>query len=296
VILFWVICAVMVAIALAFVVPPLLASEESKPLDESEEANVSVYRDQLTELEADLRNGIIAEDQYQRDRDGIERRMLEDVSTVRDTGAKPTPGGGDRRPAYAIALAVPLIAVALYLQVGNLHLKPQGRPQSLPESTAEESSQPPSGMTQQNIEANVASLARRLEQNPNDVQGWIMLGRSYTSMEKYREASDAYAKATQLKSDDADLWADYAFAMAMANGKSLQGRPQELIRKSLQLDPDNAKGLELAGSAAFETKNYKQAVDYWQRLLAKTPAGSELAKTISQRIDQAKKLGESNPK
>jgi cytochrome c-type biogenesis protein CcmH len=198
VILFWVICAVMVAIALAFVVPPLLASEESKPLDESEEANVSVYRDQLTELEADLRNGIIAEDQYQRDRDGIERRMLEDVSTVRDTGAKPTPGGGDRRPAYAIALAVPLIAVALYLQVGNLHLKPQGRPQSLPESTAEESSQPPSGMTQQNIEANVASLARRLEQNPNDVQGWIMLGRSYTSMEKYREASDAYAKATQL--------------------------------------------------------------------------------------------------
>ena len=293
-ILFWVICAVMVAIALAFVVPPLLANEEGKPLDESEEANVSVYRDQLTELEADLRNGIIAEDQYQRDRDGIERRMLEDVSTVRDTGAKPTPAGGDRRPAYALALAVPLIAVALYLQVGNLRLNPQGRPQSLPESTAEESSQPPSGMTQQNIEANVASLARRLEQNPNDVQGWTMLGRSYTSMEKYKEASDAYAKATQLKSDDADLWADYAFAMAMANGKSLQGRPQELIKKSLQLDPDNPKGLELAGSAAFETKNYKQAVDYWQRLLAKTPAGSELAKTISERIEEAKRLAGSS--
>ena len=294
-ILFWVICAVMVAIALAFVVPPLLANEEGKPVDESEEANVSVYRDQLTELEADLRNGIIAEDQYQRDRDGIERRMLEDVSIVRETEAKPTPAGADRRPAYAIALAVPLIAVALYLQVGNPRLNPQGRPQLL-ETTADETSQPPSGMTQQNIEVNVASLARRLEQNPNDVQGWTMLGRSYTSMEKYKEASDAYAKATALKSDDADLWADYAFAMAMANGQHLQGAPQELIRKSLQLDPDNAKGLELAGSAAFETKNYKQAVDYWQRLLAKTPAGSELAKTISERINEAKELAQSSAK
>lgn len=295
-ILFWVICAVMVAIALAFVLPPLLANGESKRVDESEEANVSVYRDQLTELEADLRNGIIAQDQYQRDRDGIERRMLEDVSIVRATEAKRTPAGGDRRPAYAVALAVPVIAVALYLQVGNPRLNPKGRPQQLPESTADQSSQPPSGMTQQNIEANVASLAKRLQQNPNDVQGWTMLGRSYTSMEKYKEASDAYAKATQLKSDDADLWADYAFAMAMANGKSLQGRPQELIRKSLQLDPDNAKGLELAGSAAFETKNYKQAVDYWQRLLAKTPPGSELAKTISERINEAKKLAESSAK
>jgi cytochrome c-type biogenesis protein CcmH len=296
VILFWVICAVMVAIALAFVVPPLLANDERKAVDESKEANVSVYRDQLTELDADLRNGIIAQDQYQRDRDGIERRMLEDVSTVRDTEAKPTPAGADRRSAYAIALAVPVIAVALYLQIGNPRLNPEGRPQLPAEATAEESTQPPSGMTQPNIDANVASLARRLEQNPNDVQGWTMLGRSYTSMEKYKEASDAYAKATELKSDDADLWADYAFAMAMANGQHLQGRPQELIRKSLQLDPDNAKALELAGSAAFETKNYEQAVDYWQRLLAKTPAGSELAKTISERIDEAKKLAEGRAK
>ena len=295
-ILFVVICAVMIAIALAFVLPPLLSGDEGKLPNDSKEANVSVYRDQLTELEADLRNGIIAQDQYQQDRDSIERRMLEDVSAVRDTAARPAAAASDRRPAYAVAFAVPVIALVLYLQVGNPLSKPQGRPAPPPESPAAESSQPGSQMTQQNIEANVAALAKRLEQNPNDVQGWTMLGRSYTSMEKYKEARDAYAKATALKSDDADLWADYAFAMAMANGQHLQGAPQELITKSLQLDPDNAKGLELAGSAAFETKNYKQAIDYWQRLLAKTPPGSELAQTISQRIDQAKKLAESSAK
>jgi cytochrome c-type biogenesis protein CcmH len=296
VILFWVVCALMVAIALAFVLPPLLAADRSNPADESKEANISVYRDQLTELEADLRNGIIAADQYQQDRDAIERRMLEDVSAVSDTAAKPAPATSDRRPAYAVALAIPIIAVALYLQIGNPRLNPQGRPQPLTESTAGESSQPPSDMTQQNVEANVTALAKRLEQHPNDVQGWTMLARSYSSMEKYEEASNAYAKATALKSDDADLWADYAFAMAMANGRRLQGKPQELIKKSLQLDPDNAKGLELAGSAAFETKNYKQAVAYWQRLLAKTPAGSELAQTITQRINEAKQLADSGAK
>lgn len=289
-ILFWVIAAVMVAIALAFVLPPLLAAEEVKPIDESKESNVSVYRDQLTELEADLRNGIIAEDQYQQDRDAIERRMLEDVSATERTSAKPAAANSDRRPVYAVAFAIPVLAVLLYLQIGNPKLKPQGRPEPPPESPAAESSQPDSQMAQPNIQANVAKLAKRLEENPNDVQGWTMLGRSYTSMEKYQEASDAYAKATALKAEDADLWADYAFTTAMANGKRLQGKPQELIAKALQLDPNNPKALELAGSAAFETKNYKQAVDYWQRLLAKTPAGSDLAQTIAQRIEQAKKL------
>ena len=289
-ILFWIICAVMVAIAFAFVLPPLLATGKDKLQDENKEANVSIYRDQLNELEADLRNGIIAQDQYQLDRDGIERRMLEDVSGVKETATrKAAPAPSDRRPAYAMAVAVPVIAIALYLQIGNPRLSPQGRP-TLPESPAAESSQPDSQMTQQNIEANVAALAKRLEQNPNDVQGWTMLGRSYTSMERYKEASDAYARATGLKSDDADLWADYAFVTAMANGQSLQGAPQELIKRSLQLDPENPKALELAGSAAFEAKNYKDAIDYWQRLLAKTPAGSELAQTISQRIDRAKTL------
>lgn len=295
-ILFWVICGVMVVIALAFVLPPLLAVDASKPLDDRQEANVSVYRDQLAELEADLRNGIIAEDQYQQDRDGIERRMLEDVATTGETAHKPATASADRQTAYAIAFAVPVIALALYIQIGNPRLSPQGRPQPAPEAAADESSQPASGMPQQNIEANVAALAKRLEQNPNDAQGWTMLGRSYTSMEKYKEASDAYAKATALKADDADLWADYAFAMAMANGQRLQGKPQELIRKSLQLDPENAKGLELAGSAAFEAKNYKEAIDYWQRLLAKTPADSEIAQAITQRINQAKELAKPSAK
>ena len=66
----------------------------------------------------------------------------------------------------------------------------------------------------------------------------------------------------------------------MAKGQQLQGQPAELIDKALKLDPENAKALELAGSAAFEIKDYKRAIDYWQKLLKKVPANSEVAQSL----------------
>ena len=113
-----------------------------------------------------------------------------------------------------------------------------------------------------------------------------MLARSYTSLEKYGEASSAYAKATALKADDADLWADYAFSLAMASDRKLQGKPVELIKKALQLDPENPKALELAGSAAFEAQDYKRAIEYWQKLLERVPANSEVAESLTERINE----------
>ena len=145
--------------------------------------------------------------------------------------------------------------------------------------------------TAADIEANVAALARRMEQNPGDAQGWIMLGRSYVTLERYADATNAYAKASALKPDDADLLTDYAFAMGMANGKRLDGRPLELVEKALQIDPENPKALQLAGSAAYEAKDYTKAISYWKRLLQKTPADSPLAGELTRSINEAKSLG-----
>jgi cytochrome c-type biogenesis protein CcmH len=154
-------------------------------------------------------------------------------------------------------------------------------------------SAPPPERTQEQIEANVAKLAQRLQSNPNDPQGWTMLARSYSSMEKYSDAVNAYAKATELNPKDADLWAEYAFVTGMAEGKSLEGKPTELINRALKVDPENAKALQLAGSAAYQAKDYKKAIDYWQRVLKKVPPGSEVAETINARINDAKTLAAS---
>lgn len=279
-ILFWLICAALIAIGLAFILPTLLRREQTETGDAKQRANVEVYRDQLSELESDLANGLVSKEQYQLDRDEIERRLLEDISAGPTDKSKSAAAKPGRTAAYAVALGIPLGAVLLYWLVGT--------PAALSgvAQTAAQTGQ----MTQAGIAANVAALAKRLEQKPDDPDGWAMLGRSYINLEKYKEASDAYARASSLKPQDADLLTEYAFAVAMANNRQLQGQPTELIRKALQLAPENPKALELAGSAEFQAKNYDQAIAHWQKLLAKTAGDAELSRTIAQRIEEAKAL------
>ena len=289
-ILFWVICAVLIVIALAFVLPPALQrSQETKVKsdDERRQANIAVYRDQLSELEADLRNGIVGEEQYAQDRDEIERRLLEDTAGLSSKKTVATPVNA-RNTAYILGLGIPLIAVIFYLNVGEPRLI--DNPASVSSPPAATTASGPMERSPEQIAENVAKLAKKLESNPNDVQGWTMLARSYSSMEKFSEAANAYAKATELTPKNADLWAEYAFATAMAGGRSLEGKPTELINQALKIDPDNAKALQLAGTAAFQAKDYKKAIDYWQRVLKKVPADSDVGQTITERINEAKTL------
>ena len=285
-ILFWVICALMVVVALAFVLPPLLQRPDAKETEqEQREANVAIYRDQLSELDADLGNGIVSKQQFERDRDEIERRLLEDTSVIGAARQSTKDSKGKRGMVYAFALALPLVATVFYLKVGDL--KAISKPSDIVNPVSGGAT---SDFSSQQIEANVAALAKRLETNPSDGPGWSMLARSYSSMEKYAEANNAYAKATALAPNDADLLAEYAFANAMANGRRLQGKSLELVNKALELNPENLKALELAGSAAFQAKDYKQAIEYWQRLLKKMPPNSEVAESVNKRLEEAKSL------
>lgn len=286
-ILFWLICAGLVAIALAFVLPTLLQRTSADVDTDKERVNVEVYRDQLSELDADLANGIVSPEQYRQDRDEIERRLLEDVGTPTAAAEqKSAPAIAGRGAVYAVSFGIPVLAVALYLIVGTSAALKGVPPQALSASGPFSDGQ----MGQQGIEANVAALAKRLEQNPGDADGWAMLGRSYVSLEKYDDASKAYAKAAELKKDDADILTEYAFALAMTNGRKLEGRPAELIKQALSIAPENPKVLQLAGTAEFEAKNYQQAIVYWQKLLAMSSGNPDLEQSISKRIEQAKSL------
>jgi cytochrome c-type biogenesis protein CcmH len=289
VILFWVICAALIMIALAFILPTAMQRADESDVameDERKKANIAVYRDQLSELETDLRNGIVSEEQYTQDRDEIERRLLEDTATSK-TKKKVTAPAVARNTAYLLGIGLPLVAVIFYLNVGSPKSISEPPQVSLaPRQTAAA----PEERTQEQIAANVDKLAARLQSNPSDPQGWTMLARSYNSMEKWSEAAGAYARATEQSPNNADLWAEYAFAIAMGSGKSLEGKPLELINRALKIDPQNAKALQLAGSAAYQAKDYKKAIEYWQQILKQVPADSEVAQAINERIDEAKRL------
>src|SRR3989442_12870963 len=176
---FGIIAALFVLLIFCFVLPPLLQKPEAKKTDANASANVIIYQDQLEELEADLKAGLIGEDQYQQEKESIERRLLDDVR-----GRAPHTGrvASTRISVivYGLSVFIPVAAVAFYLIVGN--------PKAL--SSAPAATVPPSAtqsggpMSPQQIAANVDNLADRLKQNPNDAQGWLMLARSYLMLER----------------------------------------------------------------------------------------------------------------
>jgi cytochrome c-type biogenesis protein CcmH len=282
---FWIIAALFVLFALWFVLPPLVQKTVDDRGDDRRAANVLIYQDQFKEMETDLKNGLMSEEQYQQDKEELERRLLEDFNRPNPDSTSAAPS--TRKFVYGVGMAIPLGVIAFYFIVGN----PKALSPSLPTAgMAPPATQQGGPMSDQQIAANVDKLAKRLEQNPNDAQGWLMLARSYTSMERFSEAASAFERATALNGNDASIWADYAEALAMSSGRRLAGKPAEAINRALQIDPKNQKALALAGSAAFEAGDYQKAVDYWQKLLPLLPPGSDIAQTVTEEITKAKKL------
>jgi cytochrome c-type biogenesis protein CcmH len=270
---FWILAALLAVAALAFVLPSLLARAR-RPGATSREANVALYRDQMKELDADLAAGTLAPQQHEEARREIERRVLEDTAVA----AAPAASSSGRATALALALAVPVLAVAVYLAVGN--------PGALSLQPGEASH----GVTRAQIEQMVTGLDARLKENPDDVEGWAMLGRSYSVLDRHPEAAAAYANAVKRSPPGAQLLADYANALAMAQGQRLEGEPERLIAQALELEPDNVKALMLAGSAAFERKDFKGAIVHWERILKVVPPDADIVEPVKDGIEDARKL------
>lgn len=276
---FWIAAALLAAAALALVLRPL-GSRRAGTASRSE-LNASVYRDQLRELEADLRAGTLAPADYERSRREIERRLLEDVqgdpagqSPRRSVPGTEFPG---RRVMLSIAAGIPVVALAVYFAIGNPGaLDPRSREQQ--------------AVGAKEIEAMVQRLADRLEQSPEDLEGWKMLGRSYTVLGRFAEAANAYSKAAIRAPRDPQVLADLADALAMARGRNMKGEPEELVQRALQLDPNNLKALALAGTARFESQDYAGAVRYWERMLPLVPADSDDARMIASNVQEARSL------
>lgn len=284
--IFFVVAALLLAAALLFIVPPLWRQRGRRGI-QRDRSNLEIYKDQLTELEADLAAGTVSQEQFDQGRIELERRLLEEVAAP---AAAPAPVADDkgaaRGVAVGIALFVPLLAVLIYLVQGT----PEGIAPGQTSMAAGQDGQPGHAVTMEQIEGMVAQLAARMEANPGDVEGWMMLGRSYAALSRFGEATAAFERALALAPDNADLLVDYADTYAMASGESLEGRPAQLIARALEIDPGNQKGLWLAGTAAYDRGDYEGAIAYWERLLSLLPPGSEEAQAMISNIAEARSL------
>lgn len=278
---FLILATALVAGALLLVVPPMIgvggrAREDAKRQRQAETVLV-VLREQLGELEAERAAGNIGEAEYQRSREELELRALEE--------GRAAEGGADLRPArkWAVALiaAVPVVAAAVYLMLGE----PRGLD---PVAVAKEESHQ---ITPEQMTMLVAQLAERLERQPDDVQGWLMLGRSYSMMKDFEGAAATWRRIGAKVPDDADVLADWADLLAVAAGRSFDGDPQRLVKRALEIDPNHVKALALAGTAAFHQQDYAGASAYWERILAKLGPDEPAYQGILGSINEARAKG-----
>ncbi len=275
--LFWSLSALLAVLAALFVVIPLLRSR-GRASASHRATNLAIYRDQLGELDVDLRAGTLSSDQYDKARRELEARLLEDVGTAAEE-AGPAPRRGSVA-AIVAGVAVPLCALGVYLAVGA--------PGAIVPPPAAQQADGAHGVTAEQVEAMVESLAARLRAEPGNAAGWAMLGRSYAALGRFQQAVSAYAKAVELMPNDAQLFADYADTLAMAQGQSLEGEPAKLVARALELDPKNLKALALGGTVAFNRGNYAEAARLWERMLAGVEPESDNARSIRANIDEAR--------
>lgn len=268
----------LLAIVIALVRPLLRRPVLDFPAaDGGRELNLKVLREQLVELEKDFHAGRLTRAAYEQGREELERRTLDDVG--QPVGAV---SHGQRKVKLALALAIlfPALVASLYALLGTPAAL-TGQPAATGGAAGEHAVSPAQ------ISAMVEKLALRLQENPEDGQGWLMLGRSYAVLGRYPESAAAFSRAVTLLPPDAQHYADFADVTAMAQGRSLAGEPEKLVRRALEIDPTNVKALALAGTIAFDHQDYRLAIRRWQGVLARVPEDSPVAAGIQGSIRDA---------
>lgn len=277
---FLLLAAFLVAGALLLVLPPMLGFGRHRRAHAERQRQADtvllVLREQLAELEADHASGKVPDAEYERSREELELRALEEGRTVDD--------GSDARPAgfwaAGLALAVPLVAVAVYLAIGE----PDGVD---PEKIAGDPGHQVSAAEMAEL---VEQLVDRLERDPSDPTGWLMLARSYSMMGNFEGAARAWSRIGDKAPADAGILADWADVLVVAQGH-FSGEPDRLIARSLALEPDNFKALALAGTSAFQRSDFALASRHWERILERVGPGDEAYGSIVSSINEARSRG-----
>lgn len=223
------------------------------------EQNIHIVREQLAALDESLAAGEISEAEYQQQRGEVEASLLEDVGTdeTRQTVSDNT--RSTRRSAYALMILLPLFVAAGYLYIGTPEaLEPQANSQVAGHGTG-------SHQNLASVDDMLLRLEQRLAQQPDDLNGWLMAGRSYMALQQYSQAAQAFKRAYELDRHNAAIMFRYADALAMSHNGRLSGVPYNLLQQGLQLEPDNVMGLWLSGNAYAEQQKFAEAIKAWQR-------------------------------
>ena len=257
-VLFVVLALVMVLVVAGVLLWVLLRQREVPSSASQAKANASVYKAQILDLDREHESGHISDAEWQQSRDELSVRLLEDTSAVDDPVAK------KEKPALwtavVLAIALPVSAMGMYMWLGE--------PEALNPLALKSNDK----VDQQELSKMADNLAKKLEEKPDNLQGWVMLGRTYRSLEKFEASLKAYDRALKLTADD-DLRIERVEVLAMQRQGNFEGEPWDIILDILQKDPQHYAALLMAGSASYAHEKYADALSYWQK--ARKPLASD---------------------
>ena len=298
-IVFWIVAGILVLLSLALILPPLLGKGKrvqlaSEDIDQNG-LNTQIARERLANLETELETGTISSEDYRVARGEIEQSLLDDVDVneAQDSNLPKVARGGMAHWAPAlVGLLVPIVAVLFYLLFGDVSSVERTAPAVARSAQApaghNPTGNPDGGAAGQTSMAEMADvLAEKLEQDPENAEGWFMLGRTYSVLQRWDESASAYEMARSLMPGNAEVLAGLAESIAMGSDGDMSGQPRDLLEEALKVNAKHPKSLWLMGMADFQAKSYQGAVDNWMALLEQVGQDEEAFAELSRLIREA---------
>lgn len=271
----------MVLVALAFVLVPLIRQSgragDGAAISHAG-SNVAILKSQKGEIEADFARGMLTVEERDAALAELSHRLVDEVPAGATIAAPAATAV--RRPWLAIAglaVTIPLAAGGLYALWGSSHVL---RMEKIPVQSAGAVDHGETGgdspqMSDAKIVEMVDTLAKKMEQNPGDPKGWVLLARSQAALGRMPEALAAYARAATLLPKDAQVLADYADTYVMTQQGRFEGKPMEIIKRALAADPNHLKALALAGTAEMRLGNKEASIKHWEKIKSLLPKDSD---------------------
>lgn len=262
-ILFWIILIVMLLLAIWFVVAPLIGIVKLSASDQNKQ-NILIAKEQLNDLKQEQSNAALTDDEYQLQKSELQKAL---ISNVTDSAVESTSNQAQKKiykfSLLSVLILIPSISIPVYLNLGSSEIIFASNPHGIPNSSSNHADGMPSSMDEV-----VKSLSARLQQNPDDIKGWRMLGRTYMSLRRFSDAADVYAQLYRRVGDETEVLLLYADALIMSRNGQIKGLPFQLVLTALEKEPNNKMALWLAGVGYSEKKEYEKAISLWSSLLS----------------------------
>ncbi|MDH4580994.1 c-type cytochrome biogenesis protein CcmI [Pseudomonas sp. BN415] len=272
---FWLAAGLLLLVALAFLLIPVLRGRKAQTEEDRTSLNVALYQERLDEMDAQRAVGTLTAEQFEAGRAEAARELLADTEGA-DIGRSSRLG---KALPLLFAVLVPVLGFGLYLHWGA---------SDKVELTRELREQPRS------IEEMTSRLERVVEAQPESAEGWYFLGRTYMAQDRAADAARAYEQAVRRGGREPELLGQWAQALYFASQKKLTPEVKALTEEALKADPKEITSLGLLGIAGFEEGRYQEAITYWERLINQLPADDPSRGALQGGIDKAReKLKES---